>query len=1064
MTRTKRPLWKRILRLFMWVLIIPVLLIVALIGIVFVKQEALVQRGLDMANENFKGRLTIKNSKISPFHDFPNISIDLKDVRIYETKTDTSNPVVVINHLFIDFDAKKALQGKYKVNNIEANGGKIRVVEDSTGNYNITKAFEALDTTTASVDTSVFKLSLKKIKLKNITISHRNEVSGLKISGKFKEMNASFRMGTRGMKTSVEGKFAMTVINGKDTTFVRNKNFDVNISVRYSKKYNMLVVNKSVIKLEDVPFGAEGRVFMKDKVYMDMKFNGERSDFNLLFAFLPPDLAQYMNRYKSTGLLYFDAAVKGIVAEGIQPQISADFGCKNGYFKNSNYNRKLENLAFTGYFTNGAKRDITTFEVGLLDMYALPEEGDVQGSIVVRNFADPTVNMDVTTDFDLQYLAQFLQLEELNDLSGQVSLKVHYDELVDIAMPKTSFAKLKQGVDSELKIRNLTFKAPGYPHLIKDLNLSAEMKNKQVNLEYCTASVGGSDISVKGFISNLPEILHKTDVPVRMAVNISSKNLDVKELTTFDSLKMKPVDEQITGLFLNMSMRTSAKKLTDTMYKIPAGTFTIHNLNAKLKHYKHAFKDFKAQVHIDTSMITLDSLVGMIDKSDVNLSGTFRNYRMWFNKETKGTSLVTYKVLSKGIRLRNLLNYGGNNYMPEDLKREKIKELYLEGDAKITYDQGFKAAEMNITKAEGKLRIHPLKLTDVSGTIKYSDQRLRVRKLKGKLGENDFSISMAYFFGNPAEAPKINRFTLRSKHFNLNEIITLNERKKRKRDSLIVVQPEQHDSVFNVFSLPFSNMKIKLEIGEFIYNKIVIKDIKARMRLQSNHVLCIDTFDLDMADGHIDFKGCFDGSNKEKIFFKPDIAFTGVDLTKLFLKFDNFGQEYIVADNISGKFTGKLTGKIRMHADLVPIIERSRIKLESTIINGSLNNYGPMSLLADYFKDKNLKMIRFDTLINTFTLKKGVINIPNMQINSSLGFIEFSGTQALTSDMDYHVKVPMKMVTDVGFKYLFGKKKEEVDSTQVDEIIVRDEKKKLKFLNLHITGNSEDFKISLKKK
>jgi hypothetical protein len=51
----------------------------------------------------------------------------------------------------------------------------------------------------------------------------------------------------------------------------------------------------------------------------------------------------------------------------------------------------------------------------------------------------------------------------------------------------------------------------------------------------------------------------------------------------------------------------------------------------------------------------------------------------------------------------------------------------------------------------------------------------------------------------------------------------------------------------------------------------------------------------------------------------------------------------------------------------------------------------------------------------------------------------------------------------VGFKYLFGKKREEVDSSQVDGIVYRDKDKKVKFVNINIKGNSEDFKISLGK-
>jgi hypothetical protein len=1068
--KPKKPLWRRILRIFMWITLIPVALVIVLIAILYYNQGALVQKALAMANENFKGRIALKESRISPFRNFPNVSIDMQDVCIFEDKKTGSKPIVKLDHLFVDFDAQKMIEGKYRINDIEANGGNLYIVQDTTGDFNITRAFEpAVADTSTAIDTSVFRLSLKKIKLKDIHVTKINEANKLKITGKFKEMNASFRMGRKNIKASVDGHCVLTVIKDKDTTFIRDKDISIDASVRYSNKYDMLTINKSTIKLEEVPFKMEGLMLMKDDVYMDMKFSGEKSDFNLLFAFLPDDLAQYMKRYQSKGLLYFDAAVKGMVSRGQQPAITADFGCKNGFFKNSSYNRKLENLAFTGYFTNGPKRDITTFEVGLLDVFALPEQGDVQGNIVMRNFADPTVNMDVSTDFDLEYLAQFLQLPELKDMSGQVKLKVHYDELVDIAAPKNTFAKLKQGVDSELRIRNLSFKMPGYPHMIKNLNLSAEMKRKELNIDECTAKVGGSDISIKGSVSNLPELLHFSKKKVNIALAISSKKLDVKELTTFDTSKMQPIDEEITNFSTSIRVYTSAKALMDTTSKIPLGDFNVNNLNIKLKHYKHPLTNFNIAVHVDSNRIVLSQFQGQIKKTDLNLTASVRNYRMWFDKTVKGTSELEYKLVSSSLGLRNLLNYKGTNYVPGDLQRERIKGLTVEGTAKITYDEKFQSMEIALVNAEGQFRMHPLKLEQVNGIIKYSDNRLRLKKLSGKMGDNDFSISMGYFTGdNLDEAKKDNRFTFRSKHLNLNEVLNFNEVKRSKRDSLKMADAAQHDSVFNIFSLPFSNMKIKLEIGELIWKELSIKKIKGRMRMQRNHMFYIDTLGMDIADGHIDMDSTyFDGTNKEKIFFKPRVKFDHVDLAKLFLKFDNFGQTYIVSDNISGILTGKLRGKIRVHTDMIPIIEQSRIKLQSVITNGSLNNYGPMNMLAEYFKDKNLKYVRFDTLVNTFTLKKGVLEIPNMNINSSLGFIEFAGKQEITTEkmeMDYHVKVPMKMVTDVGFKYLFNRKKEEVDSMQVDDIIVRDEHKKMKFIHLNIKGNTEDFKISLKKK
>jgi hypothetical protein len=55
------------------------------------------------------------------------------------------------------------------------------------------------------------------------------------------------------------------------------------------------------------------------------------------------------------------------------------------------------------------------------------------------------------------------------------------------------------------------------------------------------------------------------------------------------------------------------------------------------------------------------------------------------------------------------------------------------------------------------------------------------------------------------------------------------------------------------------------------------------------------------------------------------------------------------------------------------------------------------------------------------------------------------------------------MVTQVGFNMLFGKKREEVDPDQVDAIEYRDKDKKVRFMNLTITGTPDDYKVKLGK-
>jgi AsmA-like C-terminal region len=354
------------------------------------------------------------------------------------------------------------------------------------------------------------------------------------------------------------------------------------------------------------------------------------------------------------------------------------------------------------------------------------------------------------------------------------------------------------------------------------------------------------------------------------------------------------------------------------------------------------------------------------------------------------------------------------------------------------------------------MKVHPLRFENFKGRVHYEDDHLMVQGFQGKLGKSEFTVNMNYYLGPDSIIRKRdNHFSLSATRLDFDELFNYNPLPVNKSTT-----PADHEAVFNIYDVPFSDMTFDFDIKHLNYHRYLIDNFFVKARTTKNHYIHLDTMSLAAAGGRMKLKGYFNGSDRNKIYFSPDMTIEHIDLDKLLFKFENFGQDHLISENLHGKLSGRITGKVHLHADLVPIIDDSDIHLDVEVVQGRLEHYSALDAMSDYFKDKNLDRVRFDTLKNQLDLNKGVLSVPAMTINSTLGFIEISGKQDMNLNMEYYVRVPWKLVTQVATQKLFGK---EGDNIPEDEIQYRDESKRQRFVNLKISGTPDAYKISLAK-
>jgi len=285
-------------------------------------------------------------------------------------------------------------------------------------------------------------------------------------------------------------------------------------------------------------------------------------------------------------------------------------------------------------------------------------------------------------------------------------------------------------------------------------------------------------------------------------------------------------------------------------------------------------------------------------------------------------------------------------------------------------------------------------------------------------------------------------------------------------------KPNPHDEAPNVFKIKFPDLTLHVDIGQLNYQKFLIKNLKGTTRTTKQRYLYFDNLHLETAGGQVGLNGYFNGSNPERIYFAGNLKLDKLDLDRIFYKFDNFGQDYLVNNNLHGKLSGNVKCNVRMHPDFTPDLQDTEMHLDATVTDGRMTNFGPFQSMSAFMGDKDLENVRFGELKNAFDFKNGTLQIPKMEVATNLGYIYVAGRQQMDLQMNYDLQIPIRLVKEATWSYLTRRRRERQEANAaaqeedavVDEIVTAKESSDKRFINVNVSGTPSAYKIKLGKR
>ncbi|MFN3918245.1 MAG: AsmA-like C-terminal region-containing protein [Flavobacteriales bacterium] len=1070
----KLPRWLKILlKSFMWLFFGFVLLFTTVCIILVVKEKDIYQYAIKELNSNQVGETVIGDISISPFKAFPYISIDLKEVSFYPDKEfHDDDPIYHFDDVYLGFSLWDILKGEFNIKKILLSNGFIHLERYEDGNLNLLLAKASIEEEEKIEQETGVHLALKNIELKNVTIEERACHTGDKYINFYLDDVVS-RFSYIGDKIDVflDGEMVLNEFTSNGVTLFSGKHFEIHTELLYDTATGIAQLMPGNVIVENGDFHFEGKIDVLDDVNLNISIYGQKKNFDMFFAFAPSEIFENINKFKNEGDIYFKGKITGPTLHS-DPAIDVELGCENTMFFHHQTQKAIKDLQFVGRFHTGEMNSLETAEFTLTNLYGVPERGLFKGTLRVVNFIEPRFSVDFHSNIDLSNLETFYDFDWLESSSGQLIIDITINEFVDSDSAIHMATKLKEGTNSQIVFKNASFKFRDYPHAIKDINGKIEIDGDDVVLKELHAKIADSDIHFDSKITNVAALMHHYNAPMDFFFHGYSKKINLVKLMPKEAkAEMGEFsNEEITGLDFDFDIHTTSKALEK--YEVfPKATLFFRKLNFKLKGYPHTLSEFSGKINSSDDLLELEQLTVRVGKNDITCSTAIKNPKALTNPKAKERVDFTAYIKSGYFDLMELLVYNGKSLVSEEINKEFdkeiIRDLYFVGQGNFTsnsfYPHGF-YSRFNIDKFNITLNDLP-PVRNAKGVIKTDTSGcIYINHLHAQMGKSDFDLDLEMkHYLNPEIEKKEIVGKIGGKTWDFDDLM-----------GYIPSAPNEainHDEAFNLFALPFPDLKLKANVGAIKSHKYFIKNLDGSFKTTPNHYLYMDKLDFDAADGHIKMDGYFNGADKNEIYLSSTLIAKGVDLDKFMYKFDNFGQEYLLNENLHGIVDATVKSKVHVYPDLAVDLKKSDAHIEVKVKEGRLVNFSALHAMGEFMGDKDLDNIRFAEMENTMDLKNGTLTIPKMKIASTLGYIYLSGTQELEDKMKmkYEVQVPLSLIKEASWNYMKskvskGKNKSEVDIDKVQDEIIADQKGLVKkYVTVTILGDVDDYTFKMGK-
>ncbi len=779
------------------------------VGYLFNNKRILTNFVIEQINNNLNAELQVKNSDVTIFQNFPNVSLDLIGVSL-QSKTEN---ILTAKHLYFGFNIKDILNKNYHIQIITIDSATINLKIDENGKSNLDIVKGSNDQESKNTN---FLIDLEKVKLNRINFNfndlqnnqqYKTQINEAEFDGSFK--NTEFKL-------NAYADAFVNHITSSNVNFVKDKNvvLKANIAVNNDKK--TYAFKNAELKINELDLLLNGLITGKQvgsEVQLD--FDSKKISIASLFSLLPIKIPAEVLAYESKGNVFFKGTVNGLISPVSNPKILVDFGVSNGSIHNKKLNIELNNISMVGKFNNGAKQDLTTSLLVLNNIKAKLANDQINGDITIENLASPKLDLALAGTMNLENLFQLFPVKAIESIKGNIGFDTKIK--ANLADKNNSNIWKQAGNYGKFNLLVNNLKIKDFDKKIDNLEANFALNGANLDIEKCNVNLNQSDVKISGSLNNFLGYLFGNNENLVANINYNSNYVDMEHVIFMPETKKSTTTESKYNLPQNIDLQINAN-----IDKFKYNNFIANNLTCKIQ---------VLPTQIIINQAKLNALNGSINFAAKVLNSKQGNYFV--------ESKIDLKNINVTEAFRQCNNFGQTNITAQNLKGTYNGSIDFAGvwDEKLNCKTDKIYAQIKIQLLNGELinykplaalsrfvsitDLQNLKFAELNNTIEIREQTITIPKMLIENNAVNITLSGSQNFDN---------FIDYDLKVNLSEVL----RKKLKAKDNEFGEEDEKKKGINLFI----NMRGPIDNLKFVYNKSAVKqNIKEKAKVEGKSII-----------------------------------------------------------------------------------------------------------------------------------------------------------------------------------------------------------------------------------